>query len=138
MPTRKRRLREAARNAERTRVEKMLANIPDYLKKARDQDTGPTQMLRSLAELEAPEKYFNLRGGLVRSDPTGDLLPNTAAIRKGSEIANSKRAAKREQYALALKQKYSKIWGRKGLAVHISRKEGCSRRTVEKYFKDFP
>lgn len=120
MPTK---IRRARKRADEEKWKK-LGLVPEYLK-----------MNRGTVNQVAIENTGIYTGGLVQFDPVDGspyLHPN---IGRGG---NDKRNAKRTEIVAALKLKYSHLWGKRGSAGIIARREQCNVRTVQKYFKDFP
>lgn len=90
----------------------------------------------NLTDQQPPEPHCKLRGGLIEADEQGNLVFSSSIGQGGS----ARTAAKNKRIA-ELKMRYPTLWGTRGKAFLIVRrelKEGrqINIRTVQKYFKD--
>ena len=151
MPTRKRRLREAAQKEERERFDESMRSPPQHILNARAEGTSHLNdiVLANEAKFLADPNNWphKLNGGLTAAEEDGNLALNRSAIDKGlsKSSANRYAAQARRDKALDLRQRHSDVWGKRGKAAIVLQREmkrapdeKLSVRTIQQYMKDFP
>lgn len=132
MPSKERKQKELQRAIEKQQADaffdNLLANAPDHIK----QKLGhPSQLSKALITSNTTHQRF----GAKYDEITGELLKQVIPEGIGKNLEHKEN---REATARALREKYKKIWGRRGVAKIIAHEAGRSVRTVQKYMKDFP
>lgn len=125
MPTKKR----VTKQNERKKMFDAIGPIPEYL-------------VNADMSLNQAAQYIGIYiGGLVAFDEEGEPYLHEEIGKGGNKL----RRDDRRDAALALQRKYSDIWGKRGAAGTIVRREKriaaqiqLSVRTVQQYIKDFP
>ena len=92
---------------------------------------GSENLLNALSLKGTP---YN-RLGCVYDKYTGETLKQELPPEQG---ANVERRERREDTARDLRERYQTIWSNRGTSKIISKAEGLSVRTVQKYMKYFP
>jgi hypothetical protein len=140
MPTKERKQKEQEKRDEEARLNKIFAELPDYLRNA-----SSVNFPKGILEIP-PE--CNLKGGLVSSDENGNLIPEFEVMARGARnnrdprgiigAANEKRRIEKELAIEDLKRRYSHLWGTsKGVSI-IALREGKTARTIRRYFLEYP
>ncbi|GAB6052854.1 hypothetical protein JCM17960_16740 [Magnetospira thiophila] len=125
MPTKKRKEREQQGDA----IRRALENPPEHVRQRME---NPSEASDRLAEA-LPVKLYN--GGIFHVDDEGDICQITQDRELG---ANANRNEEKAERAESLREKYRDIWGKRGAAGIIARKEGLNQKTIRRYFRDFP
>lgn len=126
MPTKERRIREAARS--KAKSEKL--NLPEHIKAAIDSG----EITSNTFDHYQPNPLERLKGGLRDVDEPGENWMYSAGIGKSGNSRN----AKTLQRANQLKAKYPHLWGKPNAAGIITQQEKkasvkISQRTVQRY-----
>ena len=125
MPTRKRKLKEAAQAAKQAEFDKLLEYMPPHIKS------------RLGISSKIPEAFGQIEKEYLAVgcafDETGQLIKRSDPDEQGSGYCS--RQDKLGEITL-LREKYPEEWGKRGMAKVIASKEGLSVRTIQKYFKE--
>ena len=121
------RLRALCRRLEKAHWDNILANPPLHLQARLAQKES--QLSRSLLT-EGPEngvgRCFDNEGQLLYRE-----IPDGLGI-------NIERHENRVSTAKDMRDRYRKIWGKRGFTKRIAHLEDKNIRTIQKYMKDFP
>lgn len=130
MPTKKRKERAKALQAEREKADerwaKIRAEAPPHILPLLDQPSQLGDRLHTKGQHDA---------AWAKYDEYGNPLPRDDS---GRTSANLDRKDVREERAREMREKYRDIWGTRGVAQRIADAEGCRVETVRRYMRQFP